>query len=125
MTNQIVPSNLDSDIVPNADDQQAVVDDLKESLKQYAELLSDEMKRRMDTPARVKKTLRGLHIVELAKEIAKIITALKKPNAVIMTKALQVNLQQVNKYTNAIANDPSRRKELREQARRQLRNIPT
>lgn len=127
LTNGEIGPRLEGEIVaPEGTDKEAdITADLKESLLAWADLVSEVLKEHLDDPVRVKKFLRRMDPAELIAQVTKVMNALKKPHAIIMSKNFQLNMQQFNQYANDIANNAGRKKQLRDEARQQLKNIPS
>jgi len=130
LTNKDIGPTLSGNPVPAApqdlkDKEAQVMEDLKDSVFAWSELVSSELKSRMEDPRKLKAFLKRMDPEELMAQVFKVMTALKKPNTVIMPKNFQVNMQQVNQYAKDIADNSSKRKQLRDQAREQLRNLPS
>jgi len=95
---------------------------IRQQLIEAAEAMSYKACEKLRDPKYIAK----LDINTLLEHCTKIMAALNRPNTnVFLPKGLHLNMQQVNNYSNAIANSPTRKQELRDQARRQLKHRPT
>ena len=106
-------------VEPVDDDPLATI---RNQLIEAAEAMSFRACQKLRDPKYVAK----LDIDTLLSHCEKIMAALNRPSTnVFLPKGLHLNMQQVNNYSNAIANSPTRKQELRDQAKRQLKHRPT
>lgn len=100
------------------------IDQVRDQIDAFAVLVSEELKRRFESPEMVKLALAEMTTGDLMDWCLKIVKALKQNN-VIMPKNFSVNMQQVNHYAEQMASSESKRTQLRAAARKQLRHKPS
>lgn len=100
------------------------VDQVRDQIDAFAVLLSEELKRRFESPELVKLALAEMTTGDIMDWCLKIVRSLKQNN-IIIPKSFSLNMQQVNNYAEAMATSDAKKNQLRAAARKQLRYKPS
>lgn len=118
---EIIKVNGFSENLPTDPDKLKFV---RDQIEFFANAMAEELKSRFEDPIRVKQTLAEMTTGDILEWCMKILRTMKT-NQIIIPGKFQVNMSQVNNYALEMAQSEQRRKQLRNQARKQLKRIPS
>ena len=97
---------------------------VRDNLGAMALVLSDEVKERFDDPKKLRKIINSMSMETILNLLHKIAMMDKGGNNIFLPKGVSLNLQQVNNYAATIATNRNQLLKIRDQAKREIKNIP-